>query len=49
MGEDQRNELVGFSERCAWPSSVRTVKRSVKSDNERDLISICNLFPGGAL
>lgn len=28
--------LSDFSRGGAWPSSVRTVKRSVKSDNERD-------------
>jgi hypothetical protein len=33
----------------AWPSSVRTVRRSVKSDNERDLrrhLLLGNPFPG---
>ena len=29
--------LSDFQRGGAWPSSVRTVKRSVKSDNERDL------------
>ena len=28
--------LSDFQRGGAWPSSVRTVKRSVKSDNERD-------------
>ena len=28
--------LPDFSRGGAWPSSVRTVRRSVKSDNERD-------------
>ena len=28
--------LSDFQRGSAWPSSVRTVKRSVKSDNERD-------------
>ena len=28
--------LSDFQSGGAWPSSVRTVKRSVKSDNERD-------------
>ena len=34
--DDQRNELSDFPRGGAWPSSVRTAKRSVKSDNERD-------------
>ena len=29
--------LSDFQRGSAWPSSVRTVRRSVKSDNERDL------------
>ena len=29
--------LSDYQRGGAWPSSVRTVKRSVKSDNERDL------------
>ena len=28
--------LLDYQRGGAWPSSVRTVKRSVKSDNERD-------------
>ena len=39
---------VGFSEGGAWPSSVRTVKRSVKSDSEQTLISIATRLSGTA-
>jgi hypothetical protein len=39
--------LPDFSRGGAWPSSVRTVRRSVKSDNERDPRLYLLLFPPG--
>ncbi len=39
--------LSNFWRGGAWPSSVRTVRRSVKSDNERDPCSQLPLFPLG--
>ena len=39
--------LPDYSRGGAWPSSVRTVRRSVKSDNERDPLPYLPGFPPG--
>ncbi len=39
--------LLDFPRGGAWPSSVRTVRRSVKSDNERDPHPYLPPFPPG--
>ncbi len=39
--------LPDFQRGGAWPPSVRTVRRSVKSDNERDPHSYLPLVPSG--
>ncbi len=39
--------LPDFSRGGAWPSSVRTVRLSVKSDNERDPYHYLRTFPLG--
>ena len=39
--------LPDFSRGGAWPPSVRTVRRSVKSDNERDLRHHLLFFSSG--
>ncbi len=39
--------LPDFQRGGAWPSSVRTVRRSVKSDNERDPRPYLLLIPPG--
>ena len=40
--------LPDFGRGGAWPSSVRTVRRSVKSDNERDPHPLLQLDPPGS-
>ncbi len=39
--------LPDFQRSGAWPSSVRTVRRSVKSDNERDPHLYLLFYPPG--
>ncbi len=39
--------LLDFQRGGAWPSSVRTARRSVKSDNERDPYPYLPDFPPG--
>ncbi len=39
--------LLDCSRGGAWPPSVRTVRRSVKSDNERDPYHYLQTFPPG--
>ncbi len=39
--------LPNFQRGGAWPSSVRTARRSVKSDNERDPCPYLLSYPSG--